>query len=251
MALLIFFRASVSGLIPALHAGRVHRLHPVAVGHVRALVPAPQEGWARGLLINGLSALTTGVVMVVVGVSNFFEGAWLVIVLVPILMIFLSGIRRHYRSLDERLALERIPAGKEVAAEPIVIVPVARLDRTARQAIAFANSISKTATAVHITNNPDSAAEQARALARLGGRDGAGGGRVAVSGPGWTAAPLPGRVAGPGSRPAGAGRAVRGGAAPLVGEPAAQPDGAAPEAVSSPARTRSWPTSPTAPADES
>jgi hypothetical protein len=74
-------------------------------------------------------------------------------------MVFLSGIRRHYRNLDERLALERIPAGKEVAAEPIVIVPVARLDRTARQAIAFANSISKNATAVHITNNPESATE--------------------------------------------------------------------------------------------
>ena len=65
------------------------------------------------------------------------------IVLVPILMALLSGIRRHYRDLDDRLALERIPAGKEVAAEPIVIVPVARLDRTARQAIAFANSISQ------------------------------------------------------------------------------------------------------------
>ncbi len=145
---------------PAVHAGRVHRLHPVAVGHVRcAGTGAARPAGVRGLLINGLGAATTGVVMVVVGVSNFFNGSWLVIVLVPILMVFLSGIRRHYRNLDDRLALERIPAGKEVAAEPIVIVPVARLDRTARQAIAFANSISKTATAVHITNNPESAAE--------------------------------------------------------------------------------------------
>jgi hypothetical protein len=74
-------------------------------------------------------------------------------------MALLWGIRHHYRSLDQRLALDRIPAGKEVAAEPIVIVPVARLDRTARQAIAFANSISRNATAVHITNNPESATE--------------------------------------------------------------------------------------------
>ena len=64
------------------------------------------------------------------------------IVLVPILMVFLSGIRRHYRDLDDRWRSSASPAGKEVAAEPIVIVPVARLDRTARQAIAFANSIS-------------------------------------------------------------------------------------------------------------
>ena len=159
IALLIVFQASVSGLIPLYTLGVFIAFTLSQSGMFVRWYRRREEGWVRGLAINGLGALTTGVVMVVVGVSNFFNGSWLVIVLVPILMVFLSGIRRHYRNLDDRLALERIPAGKEVAAEPIVIVPVARLDRTARQAIAFANSISKTATAVHITNNPESAAE--------------------------------------------------------------------------------------------
>ena len=159
IALLIFFQASVSGLIPLYTLGVFIAFTLSQSGMFVRWYRRREDGWRQGLLINGLGAATTGVVMVVVGVSNFTEGSWLVIVLVPILMVFLSGIRRHYRNLDERLALERIPAGKEVAAEPIVIVPVARLDRTARQAIAFANSISKTATAVHITNNPESAAE--------------------------------------------------------------------------------------------
>jgi amino acid transporter len=159
IALLIIFQASVSGLIPLYTLGVFIAFTLSQSGMFIRWYRRREAGWLRGLLINGLGAATTGVVMVVVGVSNFFNGSWLVIVLVPILMIFLSGIRRHYRNLDDRLALERIPAGKEVAAEPIVIVPVARLDRTARQAIAFANSISKTATAVHITNNPESAAE--------------------------------------------------------------------------------------------
>jgi amino acid transporter len=159
IVLLIFFQASVSGLIPLYTLGVFIAFTLSQSGMFVRWYRRREEGWRQGLLINGLGAATTGVVMVVVGVSNFTEGSWLVIVLVPILMVFLSGIRRHYRNLDERLALQRIPAGKEVAAEPIVIVPVARLDRTARQAIAFANSISKTATAVHITNNPESAAE--------------------------------------------------------------------------------------------
>ncbi|HEY8180556.1 MAG TPA: APC family permease [Candidatus Limnocylindria bacterium] len=159
IGLLIFFKASVSGLIPLYTLGVFIAFTLSQSGMFARWYQRREPGWVRGLLINGLGALTTGVVMIVVGVSNFFNGSWLVIVLVPILMVFLSGIRRHYRNLDDRLALERIPAGKEVAAEPIVIVPVARLDRTARQAIAFANSISKTATAVHITNNPESAAE--------------------------------------------------------------------------------------------
>jgi amino acid transporter len=159
IGLLIIFDARVSGLIPLYTLGVFIAFTLSQSGMFVRWYQRREPGWGRGLLINGLGAATTGVVMLVVGVSNFFNGSWLVIVLVPILMVFLSGIRRHYRSLDDRLALERIPAGKEVAAEPIVIVPVARLDRTARQAIAFANSISKNATAVHITNNPESAAE--------------------------------------------------------------------------------------------
>jgi hypothetical protein len=69
------------------------------------------------------------------------------------------GIRRHYRTVERQVALDRIPEGSEVAVDPIVIVPLARLDKPALQAIAFANSISKHATAVHITNDPVDAAE--------------------------------------------------------------------------------------------
>ena len=50
-----------------------------------------EAGWRRGLAINGLGALTTAVVALVVGSSNFFQGSWLVIVLVPILMALLHG----------------------------------------------------------------------------------------------------------------------------------------------------------------
>ncbi|MCA1588317.1 MAG: hypothetical protein LC744_06620 [Chloroflexi bacterium] len=116
-----------------------------------------EPGWRPGLVINGLGALTTAVVALVVGSSNFLQGAWLVIVLVPLLMLLLLGIRRHYRDMERALALDRIPVAGEVSAPPIVIVPIARLDRPARQAIAFANSISSEAVAVHITNDPDEA----------------------------------------------------------------------------------------------
>ena len=59
-----------------------------------------EPGWRRGLAINGLGAVTTAVVVLVVGGQQLLQGAWLVIVLVPILMVLMSGIRRHYRDLD-------------------------------------------------------------------------------------------------------------------------------------------------------
>jgi amino acid transporter len=157
--LLVGFEASVSGLIPLYTLGVFIAFTLSQTGMLVRWYRRREPGWLRGMLINGLGAVTTGVVMLVVGTSNFFQGSWLVMVLVPMLMAMLWGIRHHYRTLEGRLSLDRIPEGKEVAAEPIVIVPVARLDRTARQAIAFANSISEHATAVHITNNPESATE--------------------------------------------------------------------------------------------
>jgi hypothetical protein len=66
------------------------------------------------------------------------------------------AINRHYRDMDRTLAIEEI-GPEETAARPIVIVPIARLDRVARQAIAFANSISTEAVAVHVTNDPETA----------------------------------------------------------------------------------------------
>ncbi len=159
-ALLLFmFNASVSGLIPLYTLGVFIAFTLSQTGMMVRWLRRHEPGWQRGAFINGIGAATTGVVMLVVGSANFFQGSWLVMVLVPLLMVLLSAIRSHYRNLEAQLDLDRIPEGAETAVEPIVIVPVARLDRTARQAIAFANSISPGATAVHVTNDPESAAE--------------------------------------------------------------------------------------------
>jgi len=158
IALMIGFQASVKALIPLYTLGVFVAFTLSQTGMLVRWYRRREPGWRSGFFINGLGALTTAVVTLVVGSSNFLQGSWLVIVLVPILMATLWGIRRHYRTLEAQLTLDRIPEGKEVAAEPIVIVPIARLDRPARQAIAFANSISRHATAVHITNDPESAA---------------------------------------------------------------------------------------------
>jgi len=157
--LIVVFQAKVSGLIPLYTLGVFIAFTLSQGGMLMRWYRRRERGWQQGLLINGLGALTTFVVMLVVGSSNFFAGAWLVVLLVPMMMALLSAIRHHYRSLEHQLELDRIPEGRETAAPPLVIVPVARLDRTARQAIAFANSISDHATAVHITNDPDSATE--------------------------------------------------------------------------------------------
>jgi hypothetical protein len=157
MGLLVGFEASVTGLIPLYTLGVFIAFTLSQGGMLVRWWRRREPGWRAGLAINGLGTLTTAVVALVVGSSNFLQGAWLVIVLVPLLMLLLTGINRHYREMDRALALDRIPETGEVAPKPIVIVPISRLDRPARQAIAFANSISTEAVAVHVTNDPDEA----------------------------------------------------------------------------------------------
>jgi amino acid transporter len=157
IGLLVGFNASVSGLIPLYTLGVFIAFTLSQGGMLVRWWKRREAGWRSGLAINGLGTLTTAVVALVVGSSNFFQGSWLVIVLVPLLMGLLMAINGHYRDMQAALALERIPDAGEIAPRPIVIVPIARLDRPARQAIAFANSISTDAVAVHVTNDPETA----------------------------------------------------------------------------------------------
>lgn len=159
IGLLVGFEASVSGLIPLYTLGVFIAFTLSQGGMLVRWWRRREPGWRSGLAVNGLGALTTAVVALVVGTSNFFQGSWLVIVLIPMLMALLVAIRSHYREMDRVLALDRIPDAGEVAPRPIVIVPISRLDRPARHAIAFANSVSADAVAVHVTNDPAAADE--------------------------------------------------------------------------------------------
>jgi amino acid transporter len=155
--LVVAFSASVAGLIPLYTLGVFIAFTLSQVGMAVRWYQRREPGWQRGLVINGLGAVTTAVVAVVVGVSNFADGAWLVIVLVPSLMALLVGIRRHYRWLGAQLQLDDPGSGAEAALPPIVVVPIAMLDLQSRAAIAFAHSISPNPTALHVTADPATA----------------------------------------------------------------------------------------------
>ena len=166
--LLVSFNASVTGLIPLYTLGVFLAFTLSQAGMLRRWWSRREAGWRPGLAINGLGAATTAVVALVVGTSNFFQGSWMVIVLVPALMAMLMGIRSHYRSMSRLLAAVA-GTDDDIPPDPIVIVPLARLDRPARRALAFARTISPHATAVHITNDPHTAEELREQWGTLGG----------------------------------------------------------------------------------
>jgi amino acid transporter len=169
IVLLVSFSASVTGLIPLYTLGVFLAFTLSQAGMLLRWWRRREAGWRRGMIINGLGTATTAVVALVVGTSNFFQGSWMVIVLVPALMALLMGIRSHYRNMDRQLTAGA-DEDDDKEPDPIVIVPLARLDRPARRALAFARTISPNATAVHITNDPHTADQLREHWHKMGGR---------------------------------------------------------------------------------
>jgi amino acid transporter len=157
VVLLVAFDASVSALIPLYTLGVFVAFTLSQTGMVRRWWVRREAGWRRGLLINGLGAVTTAVIVVVVAVSKFLAGAWLVMILVPILVGLMWSIHVHYRRLELAVAPRSRLRVAVAARAPLVIVPIARLDQPSIEALDFARSISADALAVHITNDPATA----------------------------------------------------------------------------------------------
>jgi hypothetical protein len=128
--------------------------------------PASAAALHRKRAINLLGACCTGVVLVVVLVTKFTHGAWIVVLAMPALYLLMQGVRTHYAHVDEELRPG--PAGVTLPARVHAIVPVSRLHTPTLQTLAFARATRpSTLTAVTVVTNPAETAElEAEWLAR-------------------------------------------------------------------------------------
>jgi len=114
-----------------------------------------QRGWLRSMIINGLGALTTLIVSLIIASTKFLEGAWIVVILIPLLVLMFLGINHHYRRVERERTIDIPIHPKDIHHR--LIVPIAGLDRAAIQSLAYARSISPHVTAVHIALDMDDA----------------------------------------------------------------------------------------------
>jgi hypothetical protein len=109
------------------------------------------------------------VVAIIVGVVKFALGAWMVLLLIPVLIGLMWAIGRHYRSMESALAVDWTGAALPRRVAPRVLVPVSRLDRATLNALSFASSISTDVTAIHVANDPSDVARMKEHWERWGG----------------------------------------------------------------------------------
>jgi amino acid transporter len=171
--LIIVFDASVTGLIPLYaigvflsftlsQAGMAHRWWKI--GHLRPGTEVKERGstlrheakWKLKMMINGFGALCTAVVVLVFSVTKFFEGAWIVLVLIPILIVLLQGIHKHYQQLASSLSMADFG---EPPPEPRhrIILPISSIHQGTMAALRYAQMLSDDVTAVHVSIHPEEA----------------------------------------------------------------------------------------------
>ncbi|RGC68081.1 hypothetical protein C5N14_15235 [Micromonospora sp. MW-13] len=135
--------------------------------------------WRRRLAVNAVGTTLSGLVLLTAAVAKFAEGAWVVVVAVPLLVLLFHRVQRHYRQQHRALALRPpgtaqtspgaprgtaagdadgapLPAeGQEVPQQirHLVVVPVARLNRASLRALAYAASLGQPTLAVHLAPN--------------------------------------------------------------------------------------------------
>jgi len=163
IALLVIFEGSLDALIPLYAIGVFTSFTLSQAGMVVHWRKVREPGWQRSAVINGFGAVATAIVTVVVAVTKFGEGAWLVIVLIPILIALFWAIHRHYVSLDHARRAETPLLPEEVTVR--AVVPIADAGVQARQALAFARAIASDdghVVAVHVTDDVAHAEELRR-----------------------------------------------------------------------------------------
>lgn len=149
--LIIAFGGEVTRLIPLYAVGVFTAFTLSQTGMVRHWRSKRTPGWQVRSLVNGVGATVTGLVLAVVAVSKFTQGAWVVCVVVPSFVALFRAIRFHYDDLGRRLALDP-NAPPPVAAEPksLNVLLVAKMDRGTLEGLKCLRMLAGPSRALHI-----------------------------------------------------------------------------------------------------
>jgi len=157
----ILVLAGVAGILLTVFGGVTDRLIPLfAIGAFLAFTMS-QAGmvmhWKRvggpharhSMIVNGIGAVATGLTLIVILCAKFLEGAWITILLMPLLLLAMISVRRHYDAVTRQVE-EPLGFNPGKPNPPIVVLPVQRWNKITDKALRFSMNLSADVRAVHI-----------------------------------------------------------------------------------------------------
>jgi amino acid transporter len=152
----------VTGILIIVFGGDTHALIPLFAVGVFLAFTLSQAGmvahwwrvrgklWIFKSFVNGLGAIATFVAVIIIAGSKFVEGAWITILLIPLLIFILYNIRAHYRGVAQQLSMDSVSLKEQIHLQPRLVIPISGVHRGVIDAVNFACSISQDVTAVYI-----------------------------------------------------------------------------------------------------
>ncbi len=160
--LVILFHGNTNALIPLYSIGVFLAFSMSQLGMVRCWHRLKTKHWHIKAFINLLGFITTMIALLIIVDTKFVEGAWIVVILVPLFFYMFLKINRHYQDVDRELSVTNEQAvhyfRKMEDIKPKVILPISKIHRGTLAAINFARSVSDDVTAVVVDLNPEATA---------------------------------------------------------------------------------------------
>ncbi|MFC7394362.1 APC family permease [Scopulibacillus cellulosilyticus] len=149
IVLIIAFEGNVNQLIPLYAIGVFLSFTLAQTGLVCRWIKNKPKHWLSKLVINLIGAILTFVVTIIFAVTKFTEGAWIVVILIPLLILIFYRIRRHFVLVGQELQID-IETDKPEEIESRIIIPVSGISKVVRNTIGYAKSIGGEAVALYI-----------------------------------------------------------------------------------------------------
>ena len=154
IGLLVLFHGNTHALIPLYALGVFVSFTLSQASMVRYWFRHRGSGWPFRAVVNGTGALATGVVAVIIGLTKFAHGAWIVVALLPCMIALFVTIRRHYDEVAVQLSVEGVTPSPPPAGHSVLVL-VGDVHRGMLPAIQYAQALSPNARGVYVEVDPE------------------------------------------------------------------------------------------------
>lgn len=140
-ALIMLFNGDTHALIPLYAVGVFLSFTLAQAGMVKRWLVKRGPHWRKKLIVNGIGAVATAIATMIIASTKFLHGAWIVVALIPLIIMWFRAIHAHYIAVGEQIALER----DHRPPPPIrntVVVPISGVNRAVIRAVDYARSRS-------------------------------------------------------------------------------------------------------------
>ena len=151
--LLVVFKGNVDSLIHLYAVGVFLAFSMSDTGMVVHWWKTRGKGWKTSLLINGADAVLTSSILIIVIITKFMYGAWIIILLIPMIVPVFVFIHKHYNRVAEQLRLLSMQSPPPQTIEHSILVPIDDVNYASLRAMSFARTICKNITVLHISTD--------------------------------------------------------------------------------------------------